>query len=117
MSYDIPGLVETSTNLASITPSNGDLAILMSSRSSVATALAALRQRIRSAGELAGAEVEEGEGYPGWKPDMGSALLGTVRKLHLELLGTEPRGIRRISSKCAHKGRGSKDSTKDMACS
>jgi dipeptidase D len=91
MSYDIPGLVETSTNLATVLPDNGSLAIGMSSRSSVESALEALRQRIRSAGELAGAKVVEGDSYPGWKPNLASPLLKVVKRAHAKELGVEPK--------------------------
>lgn len=90
MSYDIPGLVETSTNLASVKPVDGHVEIHMSSRSSVASSLEALTRRIRAIGELAGATVEEGNGYPGWKPDMGSELLNVLKGTHQEVIGTEP---------------------------
>ncbi|MDQ7065711.1 MAG: M20/M25/M40 family metallo-hydrolase, partial [candidate division KSB1 bacterium] len=90
MSYDIPDLVETSTNLAVASVENDRLNVLMSSRSSVATALQATRQRIRAIASLAGAEVEEGEGYPGWKPNMDSELLKVMKKVHKELFGKEP---------------------------
>ena len=91
MSYDIPGLVETSTNLATVLPDNGSLAIGMSSRSSVESALEALRQRIRSAGELAGAKVVEGDSYPGWKPNLASPLLKVVKRVHAKEIGVEPK--------------------------
>ncbi len=91
MSYDIPGLVETSTNLATVKAQNGTVAIGLSSRSSVASALEALRQRIRSAASLAGARVEEGDGYPGWKPDLQSELLQVVRQVHEREIGTDPK--------------------------
>ncbi|MCP4660720.1 MAG: aminoacyl-histidine dipeptidase, partial [bacterium] len=91
MSYDIPGLVETSTNLATVTVDDGTLGILMSTRSSVASALTALRQRIRAAAVLAGAEVEEGDGYPGWQPNMDSHILEVVKKVHERVLGTTPK--------------------------
>jgi dipeptidase D len=90
MSYDIPGLVETSTNLATVRPDNGSLTIGMSSRSSVETALAALRQKIRATAELVGAEVTEGESYPGWKPNLDSALLKTIREVHEREFGADP---------------------------
>jgi dipeptidase D len=90
MSYDIKGLVETSTNLAIVAPSDGKLNISMSSRSSVASALEALRQRIQATATLAGAEVEQGAGYPGWQPDMNSRVLDVVKGLHKEVLGTAP---------------------------
>ena len=90
MSYDIANLVETSTNLATAVRKDGTLVIGMSSRSSVESALAALRQRIRAIGELAGAVVEEGNGYPGWKPNLDSHLLEVIKRLHVKVLGAEP---------------------------
>ena len=90
MSYDIPDLVETSTNLATVHSENGELIITMSSRSSVASALRATRQRIRAIASLAGAEVEEGQGYPGWKPNLESHLLKVTKQVHQQVLGQEP---------------------------
>lgn len=90
MSYDIPGLVETSTNLAVVQEADGSMEILMSSRSSVATALEATRQRIRATAELAGASAEEHVGYPGWKPDLDSRLLQVVKSVHARVLGSDP---------------------------
>jgi dipeptidase D len=90
MSYDIKGLVETSTNLAAVAESDGRLSILLSSRSSVASALDALRQRIRAIVSLAGGEVEEDPGYPGWQPDVSSPLLQVVKQLHEEVIGETP---------------------------
>jgi dipeptidase D len=90
MSHDIPGLVETSTNLASAMLRDGSLRLHLSSRSSVASALAAARRRIRAAASLAGATVDQPPGYPGWKPDLGSPLLALVRRVHERVLGSAP---------------------------
>lgn len=90
MSNDIPGLVETSTNLATVSPSHGSLKIGLSSRSSVASALTALRQKIRATAALSGASVEEDPGYPGWQPDMESELLRVVQEVHRRELGSDP---------------------------
>ena len=90
MSYDIPDLVETSTNLAAVGEADGRLKIQTSSRSSEASALTALNQRIRAIGTLAGAEIEDSGGYPGWKPNMKSPLLEVVRSVHKEVTGTDP---------------------------
>lgn len=90
MSYDIPGLVETSTNLAVVGENEGRFEIWMSSRSSLQSALVALRRQIRSTAWLASAEVEEGEGYPGWKPDVSSRLLDVVKEVHEEVTGKAP---------------------------
>ena len=90
MSYDIPDLVETSTNLATVERVNDRLEILLSSRSSVASSIEAVRRRIRSAGELAGAGVEERGGYPGWQPDMDSELLTVMKQVHERVIGHAP---------------------------
>jgi dipeptidase D len=87
MSYDMPGLVETSSNLAVVSEADGRLTVLTSNRSSVATALTALLQRIRATGTLAGADVAEHDGYPGWKPDVNSSLLETVKRVHEDVAG------------------------------
>lgn len=91
MSNDIPGLVETSTNLATVAPHDGTLEIGLSSRSSVASALTAMRQKIRAIAGLAGASVAEQPGYPGWKPNLDSELLRIVRSVHERVLGVEPK--------------------------
>jgi dipeptidase D len=90
MSLDIPGLVETSTNAATARVAEGRLIMLMSNRSSVASALRAVRRRIRAIAQLAGADVEEATGYPGWKPDLSSQLLQVVREVHKQTLGSDP---------------------------
>ena len=90
MSYDIKGLVETSTNEAVIKEDDGRLSILMSSRSSEPSALDALRQRIRAIGSLAGADVVEDDGYPGWKPDVSSRLLEILKEVHEQVTGEAP---------------------------
>jgi dipeptidase D len=90
MSYDIPDLVETSTNLATLSPKDGAVEILLSSRSSVESALAALRLRIRATAELVAADVVEGDSYPGWKPNLESPLLKIVQGIHKRELGSDP---------------------------
>ncbi len=91
MSYDIPGLVETSTNLATLQAGDSAYQILLSNRSSVGSALTALRQKIRATAALAGASVEEGDGYPGWKPNLESNVLQVTQAVHKRELGVEPK--------------------------
>ncbi|MBN1165321.1 MAG: aminoacyl-histidine dipeptidase [Candidatus Krumholzibacteriota bacterium] len=90
MSYDIPGLVETSNNLATISTSGKGMVIGTSTRSSIVSALQALRDRISGIARLAGAEVKENEPYPGWKPDLDSNILQVVKKVHADVFGKEP---------------------------
>lgn len=90
MSPAIPGLVETSSNLAVIQAEDPGIKIVTSSRSSVNPTLQAVQVSIRCAGRLSGAEVESHDGYPGWKPNLDSPALGVVRRVYQELWGREP---------------------------
>jgi dipeptidase D len=90
MSNDIEGLVETSTNLATVKCEGDSLNVLLSSRSSVASALIWIRRKIRAIAFLAGAEVHEHGGYPGWKPDLDSQVLKVVKGVHERVLGSAP---------------------------
>jgi dipeptidase D len=90
MSQDIPGLVETSTSLATAGVEGGALELVCSTRSSINPALDAVRRRIRAIATLAGATVEEKDAYPGWKPDLTSPLLAVVKSVHRDVMGQEP---------------------------
>jgi dipeptidase D len=90
MSRDIPGLVETSTNLSKVRTEGVTLRIHQSNRSSVMSALRFTQQRIAAFAELAGGEATQSEGYPGWKPNLESPLLATVKKVHAATFGQEP---------------------------
>jgi dipeptidase D len=89
MSNDIPGLVETSLNVATAAGTGESLAILISIRSSVASAMRTTKRGLRAIAELAGAEVEEHDGYPPWKPDPTSSLLARFQQVHERLLGKD----------------------------
>ena len=91
MSNDIPGLVETSTNLAAVKCGDAELQVLTSSRSSVESGMDWIRAKIEAVATLAGATANHRHGYPGWKPDLDSELLGVVRRVHERVLGSEPR--------------------------
>jgi len=89
MSRDLPGLVETSTNLATAKTSATEVSFVTSSRSSVSAALDQVREQIVACASLAGAKVELEPGYPGWQPNMSSPLLGAAREAFREHFGTE----------------------------
>lgn len=89
MSLDVPGLVETSSNLAAVRTEGDMVSVLMSVRSSVSSSLLALRDRAQSAAELAGASAEHNTPYPGWKPNLKSAVLGSARRVHAAELRRE----------------------------
>jgi dipeptidase D len=105
MSSDIEGLVETSTNLAVVREQEGRMFVLMSSRSSVMSALAALRQRIRSFADLSGADLEEKDGYPAWQPDVSSALLKVVKEVHERIAGEAEIGAVHAGLECGIVGK------------
>ena len=87
MSNDIPGLVETSLNVATAAGTDDSLAILISLRSSVASAMRTTKRALRAIAELAGADVQEHDGYPAWKPDPTSPLLARFQQVHERLNG------------------------------
>ena len=87
MSHDIPGLVETSTNLAKVRTDGAALRIHQSNRSSVMSVLRATQQRIGAFAELAGGEATQSEGYPGWQPNLASPLLAAMKQVHQETFG------------------------------
>jgi dipeptidase D len=90
MHPEIAGLVETSSNLAVVRCEKAQAQIICSSRSSVASALAAVRQMIKAAAELAGAGIVQGGGYPGWEPNLQSALLKKLTGVYSHVFGKEP---------------------------
>jgi len=90
MSDDMIGLVETSTNLASVKSANGKIEIQCLLRSSVDSAQEDLGGMIKDVFELAGAEVVLDGTYPGWKPNMKSAILNTMQDVYQKLYGKVP---------------------------
>ena len=97
MSHEMPGLVETSTNLASIKMKktiNPDLHVIevnTSQRSSKEPAKHHLKWAVEQALSLACDEVTHGDGYPGWAPNPSSQLLGVVKKAYEDLFKSEPK--------------------------
>lgn len=90
MSADIPGLVETSTNVAVIRTEKKGFIVVTSQRSSVASELTEVQHTVASIFEMAGAGVKTGDGYPGWKPDLNSEILKVAKTSYKQLYGVEP---------------------------
>ncbi len=90
MMRDIPGKVETSNNVARVRTEGNELQVLTSTRSSVGSAVEGTVSQIESVGLLAKAEVTLHEGYPGWKPNLDSAMLAHARKVWTAVHGSEP---------------------------
>ncbi len=90
MSADIPGLVETSTNVAAAHTTGRALQVVTSQRSSVASELDEACVGVRAVFEMGGASAHTSDGYPGWKPDLNSAILKTAKATYRALYGKEP---------------------------
>ncbi len=90
MSPDIPNLVETSTNLATIKMEKDKITIGTSQRSSIESAKNKIANTVKAVFKLSGAELAEGDGYPGWKPNMESLLLKVSNKVYTKMFNKEP---------------------------
>ena len=91
MSKDMPGLVETSTNLASIKMKEGYIEVNTSQRSSIEASKHHLKWAVEQALSLACDEVTHGDGYPGWAPNPKSELLEVVKKAYVDLYKSDPK--------------------------
>jgi dipeptidase D len=90
MSPDLPGLVQTSTNLAIIQTSPKAIHIHTSQRSSVPSELDDMTYVVRTVFDMGGAESETSNGYPPWKPNLDSEILKITKNTYIQLKGKEP---------------------------
>lgn len=90
MSADIEGLVETSTNLAVVTTKGKAVDVILSQRSSVESERKDISNSIAALLRLAKAEVKQGDGYPGWKPDIHSPILKVMKEVYSQKYKSEP---------------------------
>jgi dipeptidase D len=90
MSREIEGLVETSTNLASVKMSDDQIVVTTSQRSSVESAKVNIANMVESVFLLAGAEVKHTDGYPGWAPNTHSEILKVTEESYQRLFNKKP---------------------------
>lgn len=90
MSDSMPGLVETSNNLARVIIKNGEFIVNNLTRSSVDSAKEGTMYKIGTIFDLIGAEVKFEGAYPGWKPNMNSAILKTMQEVYNNRFGKIP---------------------------
>ncbi len=92
MSQDIPGLVQTSTNLASVRThaDKGLVEIVTSQRSSATSERRAIAAKVRACFEGFGAKVRHMYEYPGWNPDVNSPILARSVESYRRLFSQEP---------------------------
>lgn len=89
-SKDMDNLVETSTNLAIVKFINpGTIEIVTTQRSSVESEKLNASGMVKACMKLAGAEVVQSEGYPGWKPNINSEILNITKQSYQRLFGKE----------------------------
>ncbi len=87
MSPDVPGLVQTSTNLATVN-TNGDMVeIVTSQRSPIESSMMTTAHMVATVCRLAGFEVEHAGKYPGWKPEPDSEIVRKLQDVHSKLFG------------------------------
>lgn len=92
MSQEIDGLVETSTNLASVKfIQNDQIIVSTSQRSSIDSAKRDAVNFITSVFNLANANVKSGEGYPGWAPNKDSEILNIAEKVYTSTFNANPK--------------------------
>ena len=89
------GMVETSSNVASVVTADNTLTIVASQRSNIMSNLENQCNTIKAAFELAGAAVTQNDGYPAWKMKVESHLRNIVVETYQKLFGEDPivRGI------------------------
>ncbi len=85
MSADIKDLVETSNNIARVIVKDGNIKVGCLTRSSVESSKMDLANALKSTFELAGCEVEFSGSYPGWTPNMDSAILKVMVPIYERL--------------------------------
>ncbi|MBE0677009.1 MAG: aminoacyl-histidine dipeptidase [Bacteroidales bacterium] len=90
MSASMPGLVETSNNLAIVKCAAGRFSAMNLTRSSVDSAKDAAAWKIAAGFHLADAEVKLDGGYPGWKPNMSSAILKSMQNVYKKMYNVVP---------------------------
>jgi len=87
MSPDVPGLVQTSTNLATVITKGDLVEIVTSQRSAIATSKQSAARMVATVCCLAGFEAEHAGDYPGWKPEPNSDLIRKLQAVHQKLFG------------------------------
>jgi len=87
MSPDVPGLVQDSTNLATVTTGKGVVEIVTSQRSAIESSKVAAARMVATVCRLAGFKAVHGGSYPGWKPEPESDIIKKVQSVCQRLYG------------------------------
>jgi dipeptidase D len=87
MSPDVPGLVQTSTNLATVRTKAATLEVVTSQRSAITTSKQAAAGMMATLCRMAGFEPEHTGDYPGWKPEPNNELIRKLQDVHEKVFG------------------------------
>lgn len=90
MSADVPGLVQTSSNLGVLNIGHGRFTGTALVRSALNAERDTAAQRVAAVFEQAGAGVALGEGYLSWPPNPASPLLELMQAVYTDLFGVTP---------------------------
>ena len=90
MSQDIPGFVETSTNLASVKIVDGEVVFTTSQRSSVESKKRAIVDKVSTTFWMIGADVVNSDGYPGWNPNPNSEAVRVLTEAYHNVFHKDP---------------------------
>jgi dipeptidase D len=90
MSPDVPGLVQDSTNVATVALKDGMIEIVTSQRSAIEGSKDIAKRLVATACLLAGFEVEHSSSYPGWKPEPNSDIVRTSKAVFEKMYGSTP---------------------------
>jgi dipeptidase D len=93
MSPDVPGLVQNSTNLATISIKNGVAEVVTSQRSAIESSRNAVARIVGTVCRLAGFDPEHAGAYPGWKPEPNSELVQKLQSVYQKMFGEPARMI------------------------
>lgn len=87
MSPDVPGLVQTSTNLATVTTKGDVVEVVTSQRSAIESSMMSAARMVATICGLAGFEAQHAGKYPGWKPEPSSEIVRKCQEVHKKLFG------------------------------
>ncbi len=90
MSSRMAGMVETSTNLASVKfKGTNEIVLTTSQRSEIDSRKFMAAEMVESVMLLAGASVEHSDGYPGWTPNPDSSVAKIAAEAYKKLFGND----------------------------
>ena len=90
MSEDMPGVVETSSNLAVIKSTNGKIEVASLQRSAVDAEKEKVSKEFFNTFKKAGGIPESSGDYPGWKPNVNSPILKAMKEGYNAKFGKVP---------------------------